>query len=46
MSVLIEDITTYQKTKTAYEAYRKAKDKNGYQAVHECDVILHEVMAE
>ena len=42
MAVLIKNITTYQKTKPAYDAYRKAKDKGSYRAAHEREVILHE----
>ena len=32
MAVLIKNVTTYQKTKPAYDAYRKAKNKDRYQA--------------
>ena len=42
MAVLIKNITTYQKTKSAYDAYRKAKDKGSYRAAHEREIILHE----
>lgn len=42
MAVLIKNITTYQKTKPAYNAYRKAKDRGSYRAAHERDIILHE----
>ena len=42
MAVLIKNITTYQKTKTAYDTYRKAKDRGSYRAAHERDIILHE----
>lgn len=42
MAVLIKNITTYQKTKPSYDAYRKAKDKGSYRAAHERDIILHE----
>ena len=42
MAVLIKNITTYQKTKPAYNAYRKAKDRGSYRATHERDIILHE----
>lgn len=42
MAVLIKNITTYQKTKPAYDAYRKAKDRGSYRATHERDIILHE----
>ena len=34
--------TTYQKTKPAYDAYRKAKDRGSCRAAHERDIILHE----
>ena len=46
MTLLIKHITTYQKTKPAYAAYRKAKDKDKYRAAHESDIILHEAAAK
>ena len=46
MAVLIKNITTYQKTKPSYDAYRKAKDKGSYRAAHEGTVILHEAAAK
>ncbi len=46
MAVLIKNITTYQKTKPAYDAYRKAKNKEQYRAAHERDIILHEAAAK
>ena len=45
MAVLIKNVTTYQKTKPAYDAYRKAKDRDSYRAAHEQAVILHEAAA-
>ena len=45
MAVLIKNITTYQKTKPAYDAYRKANDKGQYRAAHESSIILHEAAA-
>ena len=42
MAVLIKNVTTYQKTKPVYDAYRKAKNKGGYRADHEQAIILHE----
>ena len=45
MAVLIKNITTYQKTKPAYDAYRAAKDKGQYRAAHESSIILHEAAA-
>ena len=42
MAVLIKNITTYQKTKPAYDAYRRAKERGSYRAAHERDIILHE----
>ena len=42
MALLIKNITTYQKTKPAYDAYRKAKNKEQYRAAHESSIILHE----
>ena len=42
MAVLIKNVTTYQKTKPVYDAYRKAKNKGSYRADHERAIILHE----
>lgn len=46
MAVLMKHIAAYQKTKSAYAAYRKAKDKEKYRATHESDIILHEAAAK
>ena len=46
MAVLIKNVTTYQKTKPLYEAYRKARDKEKYRAEHERGIILHEAAAK
>ena len=46
MAVLIKNITTYQKTKPVYDAYRKAKNKGSYRAEHERAIILHEASAK
>ena len=46
MTLLIKNITTYQKTKPAYAAYRKAKDKEKYRTAHESDIILYEAAAK
>ena len=46
MAVLIKNITTYQKTKPVYDAYRKAKDRGSYRAAHERNIILHEAAAK
>ena len=45
MAVLIKNVTTYQKTKPLYDAYRKAKDKGQFKADHERGIILHEAAA-
>lgn len=42
MAVLMKHIGAYRKTKPSYDAYRRAKDKDGYRAAHEGDMILHE----
>ena len=42
MTVFIKNVSTYQKTKPVYDAYRKAKNKEKYRAAHERDIILHE----
>ena len=46
MAVLIKNITTYQKTKPVYEAYKKAKNKEQFRASHESDLILYEAAAK
>lgn len=46
MALLIKNVTTYQKTKPAYDAYRKAKNKEQYRAGHESSIILHEAAAK
>lgn len=46
MAVLIKNVTTYQKTKPAYDAYHKAKNKGRYRADHERAINLHEAMAK
>ena len=46
MALLIKNITTYQKTKPAYDAYRKAKNKKQYRAAHEGNFIMHEAAAK
>ncbi|MCM4099887.1 relaxase/mobilization nuclease domain-containing protein [Clostridioides difficile] len=46
MAVFIKNISTYQKTKPVYDAYRKAKNKEKYRAAHESDIILHEAAAK
>ena len=46
MVLLIKNITTYQKTKPAYDAYRKAKNKEQHRAAHERSIILHEAAAK
>ena len=46
MALLIKNVTTYQKTKPLYEAYRKARNKEKYRAEHERGIILHEAAAK
>lgn len=46
MALLIKNITTYQKTKPVYDAYRKAKNTEKYRAAHERSIILHEAAAK
>ena len=46
MALLIKNISTYQKTKPVYEAYRAAKDKAAYRAAHESSLILFEAAAK
>ena len=46
MAVLIKNVFTFQKTKPAYDTYRKARNKDRYRAAHEGTVILHEAAAK
>ena len=46
MAGLIKNVTTYQKTKPVYDAYRRAKDKAAYRAAHESSLILFEAAAK
>ena len=46
MAVLIKNVSTFQKTKSAYDTYRKARNKDRYRAAHEGTVILHEAAAK
>ena len=46
MAVLIKNVTTYQKTKPVYEAYRAAKDKPRFRSENESSLILFEAAAK
>ena len=46
MAVLIKNVSTFQKTKPAYDTYRKARNKESYRAAHERGIILHEASAK
>ena len=41
----MKNVSTYQKTKPVYDAYRKAKNKEKYRAGQERAIILHEAAA-
>ena len=45
MAVLIKNVSTYQKTKPVYAAYRKARNREKYRAGQEQAIILHEAAA-
>ena len=45
MAVLIKNVSTYQKTKPVYDAYRKAENREKYRAGQERAIILHEAAA-
>ena len=45
MAVLIKNVSTYQKTKPIYDAYRKARNREKYRAGQEQAIILHEAAA-
>ena len=44
-AVLIKNVSTYQKTKPVYDAYRKARNREKYRAGQEQAIILHEAAA-
>lgn len=46
MAVLMKHVTTYKKTRPVYEAYRRATDKDTYQAKQESSLILHEAVVK
>ena len=46
MAVLIKNVTTYQKTKPVFEAYRAAKDKPRFRRENESSLILFEAAAK
>ena len=46
MAVVIKNVSTFQKTKPVYDAYRKARNKESYRAAHERGIILHEAAAK
>ena len=41
-AVFIKNITTHQKTKSVYEAYKKAKNKEQFRTAHESNLIFYE----
>ena len=45
MALLMKNVSTYQKTKPVYDAYRKAKNKEKYRGGQEQAIILHEAAA-
>lgn len=45
MTLLIKNISTYQKIKPIYDAYRAAKNKAQYRAGQESNIILPEAVA-
>ena len=45
LAVLIKNVSTYQKTKPVYDAYRKARNREKYRAGQEQAIILHEAAA-
>ena len=46
MALLIKNVSTFQKTKPAYDTYRRARNKESYRAAHERGIILHEAAAK
>ena len=45
MAVLIKNVSTYQKTKPVYDAYRKTRNREKYRTGQEQAIILHEAAA-
>ena len=39
---LIKNISNYQRLKPVYDAFRKAKDKSGFKAKHEAELVIFE----
>ena len=39
---LIKNISNYQRLKPAYDAFQKAKDKSGFKAKHEAELVIFE----
>ena len=39
---LIKNISNYQRLKTVYDAFQKAKDKSGFKAKHEAELVIFE----
>lgn len=46
MSLLMKNISAYQKTKPVYMEYRKAKDKEQFRQKHESSLIIYEAAAK
>ena len=46
IALIIKNVSTFQKTKPAYDTYRKARNKESYRTAHERGIILHEASAK
>ena len=46
MSLLMKNLSAYQKTKPVYMEYRKAKDKKQFRQEHESSLIIYEAAAK
>ena len=46
IALIIKNVSMFQKTKPAYDAYRRARNKKSYRAAHERGIILHEASAK
>lgn len=46
VSLLMKDISAYQKTKPAYAEYQNTKDKEKFRQEHESSLIIHEAAAK
>ena len=42
MAVILKQLNAYRQTRPVYEAYQKAKDKEGFSKQHQAELIIYE----